>query len=359
MMCLRKFKAGSVLSVVIGILSMAMLFTTGCRTPEERPLLDSRGPVPAPYADTDQERAEPEREDVPDIADSDEQPMPSEEGLDETEETEESEESEETETDLPDVDAEEEEVTYTVKKGDTLWGIAQKFDIRHTELAEFNDMDSDDMLREGEELQIPPGGRTEPKEQEGDSEEGKPDVETSGDTYKVQKGEHLWGIAQRHGVTVDELKAANDLTSDNIREGQELQLPTDADTAKADDEKDEEGKEEGEEAVVPDSRDSDDRDEEEGEDDESAEDDFDAYTEEEKEDDEEDDDEDDDEEDEDADQSDSDLPNELNHRLSEGETLSSIAEMYRTSEQAIKDANSDIEGDDDLSPGDEIVVPFE
>jgi N-acetylmuramoyl-L-alanine amidase len=46
-------------------------------------------------------------------------------------------------------------------------------------------------------------------------------------TYVVQPGDTLSAIAQRHGTTVDELTAANDLPDpDRIRVGQPLELPT-------------------------------------------------------------------------------------------------------------------------------------
>jgi LysM repeat protein len=43
--------------------------------------------------------------------------------------------------------------------------------------------------------------------------------------YVVQKGDTLTTIAKSHGVTIAELKKANDLTSDDIRVGQKLAIP--------------------------------------------------------------------------------------------------------------------------------------
>ncbi len=43
--------------------------------------------------------------------------------------------------------------------------------------------------------------------------------------YKVRKGDTLSRIASRHGVTVNELRKANGLKGDNIREGQTLKIP--------------------------------------------------------------------------------------------------------------------------------------
>jgi TolA-binding protein len=47
----------------------------------------------------------------------------------------------------------------------------------------------------------------------------------SGNEYVVQKGETLTSIAKNHGVTVAELRRANNLTSDALKAGQKLVIP--------------------------------------------------------------------------------------------------------------------------------------
>ena len=44
-------------------------------------------------------------------------------------------------------------------------------------------------------------------------------------SYKVRRGDTLWSIARKHGVTVTELKRANRLRSSTIRVGQTLVIP--------------------------------------------------------------------------------------------------------------------------------------
>lgn len=44
------------------------------------------------------------------------------------------------------------------------------------------------------------------------------------DTYIVQKGDTLWGISRKYGMTVDDLKKLNGLKSDIIRPGQKLRV---------------------------------------------------------------------------------------------------------------------------------------
>jgi len=43
--------------------------------------------------------------------------------------------------------------------------------------------------------------------------------------YTIKKGDTLGAIAQRNGTTVAKIKAANGMSSDNIREGKPLKIP--------------------------------------------------------------------------------------------------------------------------------------
>ena len=54
-----------------------------------------------------------------------------------------------------------------------------------------------------------------------------PDIVEKGDTsvYYVKKGDTLYGIAKNYGVSVDEIKKLNDLSSNNLTIGQELLIP--------------------------------------------------------------------------------------------------------------------------------------
>ena len=99
--------------------------------------------------------------------------------------------------------------TYTVTAGDTLFSIANRFGTTVAELRRINNLTSD-ILRIGQQLQIPstpvPGEKT--------------------FTYTVVAGDSLWAIAQRFGTTVAELRRLNNLTSDALTIGQELQVPS-------------------------------------------------------------------------------------------------------------------------------------
>ena len=99
--------------------------------------------------------------------------------------------------------------TYTVASGDSLWSIANKFGVSVNELKNLNNLTSD-VLSIGQTLIIPV---TEPQ------------APTGTITYTVVSGDSLWTIANKFGVTVDELKNLNNLTTNTLSIGQTLIIP--------------------------------------------------------------------------------------------------------------------------------------
>lgn len=104
--------------------------------------------------------------------------------------------------------------TYRVRRGDSLWGIARRHSVTVEELKAANGLSSS-FIRVGQELVIRRGAEP--------AQAAAPQRADS--SYRVRRGDSLWGIARRHSLTVDELKAANGLRSSFLREGQDLVIP--------------------------------------------------------------------------------------------------------------------------------------
>jgi spore germination protein YaaH len=113
--------------------------------------------------------------------------------------------------------------TYTVVALDTLYSIAKRYNSTPTEIQTFNQLSST-TLSIGQKLRIPRTTlQTTPA--------APPTVEQPG-TYKVVAGDTLYSIAKRFGVTLDQIKSLNRLTTNDIFIGQTLLIKpaTTADT---------------------------------------------------------------------------------------------------------------------------------
>lgn len=99
--------------------------------------------------------------------------------------------------------------TYTVKAGDTLYGISNQFGVSVTELADLNNVNAQ-TLQIGQVLTIPAKSGTNPNNMF---------------MYTVQKGDSLYKIAQKYNTTVQAITSLNNLTSTNLSIGQVLRIP--------------------------------------------------------------------------------------------------------------------------------------
>ncbi|MBR3661531.1 MAG: LysM peptidoglycan-binding domain-containing protein [Bacilli bacterium] len=94
---------------------------------------------------------------------------------------------------------------YTVKKGDTLYSIAKKYNVSVDELISYNELPTS-ILRIGQVLRIP-------------------SIKVSDLVYTVKSGDTLYKIANNYGVSIDDIKQLNNLTSNILSIGQELYIP--------------------------------------------------------------------------------------------------------------------------------------
>ena len=104
---------------------------------------------------------------------------------------------------------------YYVHQGDTLYRIARNNGISLSTLLEWNNLSVDSPIYPGQGLIVSYSSSS-------SSEESNTTTQSSESTYTVKAGDGLWRIAKNHGLTLDELKAMNQLTSNIIQPGQVL-----------------------------------------------------------------------------------------------------------------------------------------
>ena len=114
---------------------------------------------------------------------------------------------------------------YYVHSGDSLYRIAHNHGISLSTLLEWNHLSVDSIIHPGQGLIVSDESSTSSENSEestSSSEETVTSSESTGTTYTVQPGDGLWRIAKNHGLTLDELKSLNQLTSNIIQPGQVL-----------------------------------------------------------------------------------------------------------------------------------------
>lgn len=111
--------------------------------------------------------------------------------------------------------------THIVKAGEGFYGIARQYGLKVDELLVLNDLNTDAVLSIGQELMVAEASEKEERQ----PEPGPKTVEKKAGIHKVEAGESFYGIARQYGITVDELLAFNDLSSDAVLSiGQELKV---------------------------------------------------------------------------------------------------------------------------------------
>ena len=109
---------------------------------------------------------------------------------------------------------EEEENIYIVKKGNSLYSIANKYNTTVDELKRINNLTSN-ILSIGQVLKLPSDKANNVEKEENTI------------SYTVQKGDSLYSIARKYDTTIDRIKDLNNLTTNLLSIGQVLLIPTD------------------------------------------------------------------------------------------------------------------------------------
>lgn len=114
------------------------------------------------------------------------------------------------------------------QQDETLYDISQKYGVMLQYLYSYNTISAGDYLVEGTKIYLRPpasgqlvAANVPPKVTQVKNEEqlSSPAKKI---TYTVQPKESLYGISKKYGVTVDDIKRWNNLTSDNLQIGQQL-----------------------------------------------------------------------------------------------------------------------------------------
>ncbi|MFY8330303.1 LysM peptidoglycan-binding domain-containing protein [Vagococcus carniphilus] len=110
--------------------------------------------------------------------------------------------------------------SYTVKRGDTLYGISLRYGVSVNELKQWNNLKSD-MIYVGQQLAI--NGKKAANHTA--TPVKKTSNQSQSSTYTVKRGDSLYQISLKYNVSVSDLKQANGLSSDLIYVGQTLKIP--------------------------------------------------------------------------------------------------------------------------------------
>jgi len=111
--------------------------------------------------------------------------------------------------------------SYTVQRGDSLWGISRKFGTSVGSIQSANGLSGTE-IRIGQVLSIPGGSGGGAVVTSSNSGGG---ASASGSSHTVRSGETLWGISRKYGVSVSALKSANGMSSDTLSVGKTLRIP--------------------------------------------------------------------------------------------------------------------------------------
>lgn len=124
------------------------------------------------------------------------------------------------------------DISYKVEKGDTLYSISRKYQITVAELRTANNLSENDVIKVGQKLIIPDAdiGTAAALSSTKTSSNTAPAGKTV--EYVVAKGDTLYGIARKNGMSVADLMSINNLDSSAvIKVGQKLKVSAEGNSA--------------------------------------------------------------------------------------------------------------------------------
>ena len=124
------------------------------------------------------------------------------------------------------------DTTYKVEKGDTLYSISRKYQITVAELRAANNLSENDVIKVGQKLKIPSADISNAAALATDNKATTDGTATLSATratkeYTVVKGDTMYSISKKNGMTLAEFMALNGLDSNSvIKVGQKLKIYT-------------------------------------------------------------------------------------------------------------------------------------
>ena len=106
---------------------------------------------------------------------------------------------------------------YTVKQGDTLYSLAKSFGVSIDDIISYNPAVNDG-LKAMSTIYFPQASFGKPAAKAGA-------VATDYESYKVSKGETIYGISKQHGITIEQLIEANPKIADGLKSGMTIRIP--------------------------------------------------------------------------------------------------------------------------------------
>ena len=117
-----------------------------------------------------------------------------------------------------------ERIVYRVKSGDVLGKIAERYNVRSSDLRRWNRIGSNNVIRVGQKLSIYKNSSYF-KKTSTTAVAAKPQSIPSSKTHTVRSGDTLWSISRQYnGLSIDKLKELNNLNGSGIKPGQRLKL---------------------------------------------------------------------------------------------------------------------------------------
>lgn len=107
---------------------------------------------------------------------------------------------------------------HRVRRGDSLYKIAKRYGTTVSKLKSLNGLYGRSIIRPGRKIKLPGSGKV-ARVSRGPSKA----IPANG-SYKVRRGDNLWSISKKFGLTIRSLKSLNNLRSSKLRVGQRLKV---------------------------------------------------------------------------------------------------------------------------------------